>query len=128
MSASRRTEVMDFACFLLRLLDSNRRKTCDSRGIHVNSRKEDRTRVDASARESTSIGPKRRAGGRGRSGAREGLCAGAPLTVEDALAAAIVEASRARRWAVVAQLVRELEARRLEAGRRSGGACRKSPA
>jgi hypothetical protein len=36
-------------------------------------------------------------------------------TVEDALAGAIGEASTAGRWDVVAQLARELEARRLTA-------------
>lgn len=38
---------------------------------------------------------------------------GGPLTVEDALAGALAEASAAGRWDVVAQLARELEARRL---------------
>jgi hypothetical protein len=34
-------------------------------------------------------------------------------TIEDALAVALSEASRAARWDIVAQLARELEARRL---------------
>jgi hypothetical protein len=38
-----------------------------------------------------------------------------PLTVEDALAVALARASAAHEWAVVAQLARELEARRLTA-------------
>ena len=41
--------------------------------------------------------------------------AGGALTVEDALAVALVRASAAQEWAVVAQLARELEARRLNA-------------
>jgi hypothetical protein len=41
--------------------------------------------------------------------------AGGPLTVEDALAVALARASAADQWAVVAQLARELEARRLSA-------------
>jgi hypothetical protein len=39
--------------------------------------------------------------------------AAGPLTVEDALAVALARASAAHEWAVVAQLARELEARRL---------------
>jgi hypothetical protein len=38
-----------------------------------------------------------------------------PLTVEDALAVALARASAAHEWGVVAQLARELEARRLGA-------------
>jgi hypothetical protein len=38
-----------------------------------------------------------------------------PGTVEEALAFALARASAAGQWAVVAQLARELEARRLEA-------------
>ena len=41
--------------------------------------------------------------------------AAGPLTVEDALAVALERASAAHEWAVVAQLARELEARRLSA-------------
>jgi hypothetical protein len=41
--------------------------------------------------------------------------AAGPLTVEDALAVALARASAAHEWAVVAQLARELEARRLSA-------------
>jgi hypothetical protein len=36
-----------------------------------------------------------------------------PATIEDALAGAVGEAARAGRWDVVAQLARELEARRV---------------
>jgi hypothetical protein len=39
----------------------------------------------------------------------------APLTVENALAVALARASAAQQWAVVAQLARELQARRLAA-------------
>jgi hypothetical protein len=38
-----------------------------------------------------------------------------PVTVEDALAQALSLAARAQRWDIVAQLARELEARRLAA-------------
>jgi ApbE superfamily uncharacterized protein (UPF0280 family) len=38
-----------------------------------------------------------------------------PKSIEDALATAIAEASKAGRWDIVAQLARELEARRLSA-------------
>ncbi len=38
----------------------------------------------------------------------------AALSVEDALAAALLEATRAGQWGVVSQLAKELEARRLE--------------
>jgi hypothetical protein len=41
--------------------------------------------------------------------------AAGPLSVEDALAVALARASAAYEWAVVAQLARELEARRLGA-------------
>jgi hypothetical protein len=41
--------------------------------------------------------------------------AAGPLTVEDALAVALARASAAQEWGVVAQLARELEARRLAA-------------
>jgi hypothetical protein len=71
--------------------------------IRVDSRKDDPTRVDVSAREPVAIGPNKM------------HSAGGPLTVEDALAVALARASAADQWAVVAQLPRELEARRLSA-------------
>jgi integrase len=65
---------------------------------HVDSRSDDAPRVDVSARNQVDVGPSKSA-------------------VEDALAGAIADAARAGRWDVVAQLARELEARRLaEAG------------
>jgi hypothetical protein len=64
--------------------------------IHVDSRKLDPTRVDVNAREPVAFGPKE-------------------STVEGALARAIEGAVSAGRWDVVAQLAKELEARRLEA-------------
>jgi hypothetical protein len=64
--------------------------------IHVDSRQLDPTRVDVSARELVAFGPKE-------------------STVEDALARAIEGAVSAGRWDVVAQLAKELEARRLAA-------------
>lgn len=56
----------------------------------------DPPRVDVSVRELVPFGP-------------------ADLSVENALAMAIERASKAERWDVVAQLARELEARRLAA-------------
>jgi hypothetical protein len=60
------------------------------------SRRLDPTRVDVSVRELVAFGPKE-------------------STVEDALARAIEGAVSAGRWDVVAQLAKELEARRLAA-------------
>jgi hypothetical protein len=37
-----------------------------------------------------------------------------PVTAEDALAVAVMRAAEAKQWDIVAQLARELEARRLE--------------
>jgi hypothetical protein len=71
--------------------------------IRVDSRRDDPTRVDASAREPVVIGPNKI------------YSAAGLLTVEDALAVALARASAAHEWAVVAQLARELEARRLSA-------------
>ncbi len=71
--------------------------------IRVDSRTDDPTRVDVSARDPVVIGPNKRHSSAG------------PLTVEDALAIALARASDAHEWAVVAQLARELEARRLSA-------------
>jgi hypothetical protein len=64
--------------------------------IHVDSRQLDPTRVDVSARELVAFGPNK-------------------STIEDALARAIEGAVSAGRWDVVAQLAKELEARRLAA-------------
>jgi hypothetical protein len=64
--------------------------------IPVDSRTADPPRVDVSARESVAFGPK-------------------TSHVEDALARAIEGAVSAGRWDVVAQLAKELEARRLTA-------------
>jgi hypothetical protein len=71
--------------------------------IHVDSRTNDPARVDVSTREPVDVGPSEIQSARGA------------LTVEDALAVALVRASAAQEWAVVAQLARELEARRLSA-------------
>jgi hypothetical protein len=59
----------------------------------------DATRVDVSARELVAFGPNEF----GEFGA-----------LEDALAFALAEAARVGRWDIVAQLARELEARRFE--------------
>jgi hypothetical protein len=69
----------------------------------VDSRQSESTRVDASARQQVAIGP------------QEIRSPAGALTVEDALAIALVRASAANEWGVVAQLARELEARRLGA-------------
>ncbi len=66
--------------------------------IRVDSRADDLTRVDVSAREPVAVGPSKMHSTVG------------PLTVEDALAVALARASAAHEWAVVAQLARELEA------------------
>ncbi len=86
--------------------------------IHVDSRTNDPARVDVSSRELVDVGLSEIQSARGA------------LTVEDALAVALVRASAVQEWAVVAQLARELEARRLiaagvhslvdEPGRRPG--------
>ncbi len=64
--------------------------------IRVDSRADDLTRVDVSAREPVAVGPSKMHSTVG------------PL--EDALAVALARASAAHEWAVVAQLARELEA------------------
>jgi hypothetical protein len=69
--------------------------------LHVDSRTNDPARVDVSTRELVDVGPSEIQSARGA------------LTVEDALAVALVRAAAAQEWAVVAQLARELEARRL---------------
>ena len=68
--------------------------------IHVDSRTNDLTRTDVSAREMVAFGP---------------MKTGDFGSVEDALARAIAQASVVGRWDIVAQLARELEARRLSA-------------
>ena len=75
--------------------------------IPVSSRTEGPSRVDVSAREPVPFGPSEKRPDEGRS-----VAVG---SVEDSLAAALVAASTAGRWDVVAQLARELEARRLAA-------------
>jgi hypothetical protein len=71
--------------------------------IRDDSRTDDPPRRDVSARELVAFGPS------------ESQPAGNALSVEDALAVALARASAAQEWAVVAQLARELEARRLSA-------------
>ncbi len=66
--------------------------------IHDESGHSDATRIDASARELVATGP------------NELTSRG---SVEDMLAASLARASEAGRWDIVAQLARELEARRL---------------
>jgi hypothetical protein len=68
--------------------------------IHVDSRTNDPTRVDVSARDLVAFGP---------------MKTGDFGSVEDALGRAIAQASVVGRWDIVAQLARELEARRLAA-------------
>ena len=76
------------------------RDSVELAGFQVDSRTEHPPRVNVSARELVAFGP------------AKSTPAG---TVEDALAGAIRVAAAAGRWDVVAQLARELEARRLEA-------------
>jgi integrase len=78
-------------------------KAVETTAIRVDSGTDDPTRVDVSAREPVAFGPSKMHSEAG------------PLTVEDALAVALAQASAAHEWAVVAQLARELEARRLSA-------------
>jgi site-specific DNA recombinase len=85
----------------LRLLDSNPQEVPQSRELTDDSRKDEPTRVDASARELVAIGPE-------ETYAPEDH----PVSVEAALAIALLRASAAKEWALVAQLARELEARR----------------
>jgi hypothetical protein len=68
--------------------------------IRVDSRTDNATRVDLSARDVVAFGPTK---------------TGDMGTVEEALAKAIAQASVVGRWDIVAQLARELEARRLSA-------------
>jgi hypothetical protein len=91
----------------LRLLDSKPHELSDSREIIGDSRTDNATRVDVSTREQVPIGPS------------DLQSATAPPTpsgsVEDALAGALTKAAAAGQWELVAQLARELEARRLGA-------------
>ena len=64
--------------------------------VSCDSRTEEASRVDVSARESVAFGP-------------------SDSVVENALARAIEGAVKAERWDIVAELARELEARRLTA-------------
>ena len=86
---------------LLRLLDSNPQEVPQSRELTGDSRKDEPTRVDASARELVAIGPE-----------ETYVPEDASVGVEAALAIALLWASAAKEWALVAQLARELEARR----------------
>ena len=87
---------------MLRLLDSKRPEALDSRGIIDDSRMGDATRVDVSAREVVAFGP---------------IEFGEFGALEDVLAVALAEAARVGRWDIVAQLARDLEARRLASAR-----------
>jgi hypothetical protein len=69
-----------------------------SRGLTEDSRTDEPTRVDVSARELVAFGPSE---------------SEAVDNVEEALAFALAEAAKAGRWEVVVQLARELEARRV---------------
>jgi hypothetical protein len=80
--------------------DSKPARSSNSRQFAMDSRHHDLTRVDVSPREPAAFGPNEIA----VSGAVEGL-----------LAVALERASAAERWDIVAQLARELEARRLSA-------------
>ena len=80
--------------------DSKTARSSDSREIAVSSRQVEPTRVDVSARQLAATGPNE---------------LGATATVEDRLAIALERAATVGQWDVVAQLARELEARRLAA-------------
>jgi hypothetical protein len=83
--------------------------------VHGESRSTEPPRVDVSARELVVFGPSET----GVDVAGEGVSPlprhGPAGPVEGALAAALLDASKAGRWDVVTQLARELEARRLAA-------------
>jgi hypothetical protein len=87
----------------------------ESTAIHVDSSAQASTRVDVSARELVAIGPTDLQGARSPNDAVEGGAPPVVSTLEDALGGAIAKASTAGRWDIVAQLARELEARRLAA-------------
>jgi hypothetical protein len=80
--------------------DSKTLGSSDSRWIRDDSRTKYPPRVDVSARELVDVGPTGNA---------------KAATVEDLLSQALACAAEVGRWDVVAQLARELEARRLEA-------------
>jgi hypothetical protein len=82
--------------------DSKTAKSPDSRHFAQDPRNEDRARVDASAQDPVPVGP-----------SRDGS-APAPPNADETLAFALARAAEAARWDVVAQLARELEARRLK--------------
>jgi hypothetical protein len=78
--------------------DSNTARSSNSRLFAMDLGQGDLTRVDVSAREPVAFGP------------NEISVSGA---VEERLAVALERAAAAERWDIVAQLVRELAARRL---------------
>jgi hypothetical protein len=82
----------------LRLLDSKWPEVLQSRGLTEDSRADEPTRIDVSARELVAFGPTESAD---------------VDSVDQALAFALAEAAKAGRWEVVVQLARELEARRV---------------
>ena len=73
----------------------------------VDSRTNELPRVDVSVRSVVDVGPSEVPS--------EPMRSGKPASVEDALAEALMGAAAAARWDIVAQLGRELEARRLAA-------------
>jgi len=77
--------------------DSKTSKSLDSREIIEGSRHDERARIDVSARELVANGPTE---------------SEPAATIEERLALALERASAVGRWDVVAQLARELEARR----------------
>ena len=79
---------------------------------HVDSREEELTRTDASAQLPVDIGPT----GESTPEANVSDRSAKSPRVEELLAVALERASAAGEWAVVAQLARELEARRGAAG------------
>jgi hypothetical protein len=87
-----------FAVGWLRLLDSKWPEVLQSRGLTEDSRADEPTRIDVSARELVAFGPTESAD---------------VDSVDQALAFALAEAAKAGRWEVVVQLARELEARRV---------------
>lgn len=74
---------------------------------HVDSRTDERPRVDVSVRPVVDVGPSEVPS--------EAMRSGKPASVEEILAEALMSAAAAGRWDIVAQLGRELEARRLAA-------------
>jgi hypothetical protein len=79
-------------------MDSKWPEVLQSRGLTSDSRSDEPTRIDVSARELVAFGPNESAG---------------VDSVDQALAFALAEAAKAGRWEAVVQLARELEARRL---------------